>query len=331
VTSQLVRLRELLWEVRYEREYSPSGLYTVIESAWRDQAIWSQIANSLKADLNAWRYRAGVAGVLGAFLETLAASMAGLDGNWWWLRALFAIAGAVVLAVIPYVVRIKASKDRVRQWVRARSASEALKETIYRYLVSASPFGPASSPADLVKRCQEVKEKVRDLSAHAALIEPSQKDRPQKLTIGGYVEKRVNDQIERYYRPKGRQNALAAKNLRNMEFYLGLIAVVIGAIAGAATATMLQGLSVILGPWVAVVTTASAAVTAHLAASRYEHQAMTYYGTADRLIGLRDNWLANSNRLDPDRVAKFVDDCEHAISTENEAWLVEWTREETEK
>lgn len=307
------------------------GSPQVIESAWRDQAIWSQTAGTLKADLTVWRYRAGVAGVLGAFLETLAAAMAGFDGRLWWLRALVAIVGAVVLAVVPYVVRTKVSKDRVREWVRARSASEALKETIYRYLVGAPPFGSESSPADLVTRCQAIKEKVWDLGLHAASIEPSRIARPHILTIDDYVEKRVNDQIERYYRPKGRQNALAAKNLRKMEFSLGLIAVVIGAIAGAAATFRLQGLSAVLGPWVAVITTASAAVTAHLAASRYEHQAMTYYGTADRLSGLRDEWLATSNRLDPTKVAKLVDDCEHAISTENEAWLAEWTREKAEK
>lgn len=171
---------------------------------------------------------------------------------------------------------------------------------------------------------------MQDLSAIAALVEPPRKERPFTLTVDEYVKNRVNDQIEKYYRPKGRENAVAAKKLHNLEFYLGLLAVVMGALASAATATGLKELS-LLGPWVAVVTTAGAAVTAHLAASRYDHQAMTYFGTADRLIGLRDEWFANPNRQDPNCVAKFVDDCEHAISTENEAWLAEWTRVQSEK
>ena len=86
----------------------------------------------------------------------------------------------------------------------------------------------------------------------------------------------------------------------------------------------------VLDPWVTVVTTVSTAIMAHLTASRYDHQAMTFYGTADHIIGLRDEWLANSKRLDPACVAKFVDDCEHAISTEHEAWLADWTREKSE-
>lgn len=308
------------------------GPQQVVESAWRDQAIWSETADRLKADLSKWRKWAAVAGVLGAFLETLAGALTGLENKWWWLRALIALAGAIILAVVPYVLRTKASKDRVREWVRARSVSEALKEIIYRYLVGVTPFGLGSSPGELIKRGQAIKEKVQDLSAIAASVEPPRKERPLSLTVDEYVGTRVNDQIENFYRPKGRENAVAAKKLHNLEFYLGLLAVVMGAVASAATATE-TGLSKLslLGPWVAVVTTAGAAVTAHLAASRYDHAAMTYFGTADRLIGLRDEWRANPNRLDPGCVAKFVEDCEHAISAENEAWLAEWSREQVDK
>ena len=303
----------------------PSTASRTVASAWRDQAVWSETANRLKADLTRWRLRAAVAGVAGAFLQTLAAGLAGLGESWWWLGALIALAGAVILAVVPYVLRTKASKEQTRAWVRARSAAEALKEEIYRYLVGAAPFGPDRKPADLVSRCQAVKDKVRDLGAHA-YVEPPRKERPLELDADGYTELRVNDQIESFYRPKGRENAARAGKLHDLEFALGLLAVAMAAAASAAVATGLGWLAY-LGPWVAVVTTAGGAVTAHLAAARYDHAAMTYYATADRLAGLRDAWLADADRLDPARVAKLVDDCENAISTENEAWLAEWTRE----
>jgi len=302
---------------------SPPSTASLVESAWRDQAIWSEAANRLRTELSTWRSRAAVASVLGAFLATLAGALAGLGDAWWWPRTLLALAGAVILAVVPFVARTKTSKEQVRVWTRARSTSEALKETIYRYLVGAPPFAPEPSPAALVARCQAAKEKVRDLGGLAAAIDPPRKERPLALTPEGYAEKRVTDQIEHYYRPKARQNALAAQRLHNLEFVLGLAAVALGAASG------LQWLSG-LAPWVAVLTTAGAAVTAHLAAARYDHQAMIYFATADRLTGLRDEWLATPDRLAPARVARFVDDCEHAISTENEAWLAEWTREKSE-
>ncbi len=300
----------------------------IVESSWRDQGTWSEAASHLKAELTAWRFRAAVAAVVGAFFQTLAAALSGWDEGRW-VRAFIALAGAVILAVVPYVVRVKASKDRVKEWVRARSAAEGLKETIYRYLVGAAPFGPESSPADLIKRRQAIKEKVQDLTVVAASIEPPRKERPLTLTPDGYVENRVNEPIERYYRPKGRERALAAERLRTLEFYIGLLAVVMGAMASAAVATGLPQLAG-LGPWVAVVTTAGAAVTAHLAASRYDHEAIIYFGTADRLAALRDEWLANPNRLDPPCVANFVNECENAISTETEAWLAAWTREQAD-
>jgi hypothetical protein len=301
-----------------------------VESAWQDQAVWSEAASGLKSGITAWRARAAVAGVLGALLETLAGSLAGAGGEIGaYARAAIALSGAAILAVVPYVVKTKASKDRVRDWVRARSVSEALKEEIYRYLVKTPPYDAAGAPSELVRRCREVKDKARDLSVHAAAAKPARKERPLALTIEAYVEKRVDEQIENYYLRKGKQNAQAAGRLHGLEFWLGLAAVLMGAIAGAAAAAEVPKLAV-LAPWVAVVTTAGAAVTAHLAAARYDHSAMTYFGTADRLKGIRDEWRADPNRLEPARRARFVDDCEHAISTENEAWLANWTREPDE-
>jgi len=300
----------------------------IVESAWRDQALWSETANRLKVELTRWRYRAAVAGVTGAFLATLAGMLGSVGEPWRWLGASIALAGAVILAVVPAVLRTKASKERVQEWVRARSASEALKEEIYRFLVGAPPYGPDRSPAALIEGCQTVKHKVRDLAGHTARVEPPIKERPLELTPDGYIDQRVTDQIEKYYRPQARKNAIKAEKLHGLEFWLGVAAAGLGAVAGF-TALPEIGLLPHLSPWVAVVTTAGAAVTAHLAAARYDHAAMTYTATAGRLAALRDAWRADPSRLDPARVAKLVDDCENAISTENEAWLAEWTRQES--
>lgn len=301
----------------------------IVASAWQDQAVWSETAGLLKAGIMAWRFRAALAGVVGALLETLAGSLAAAGGEWAFARAAIALAGAVILAVVPYVLTTQAAPAKIRAWVRARCVSEALKEAIYRYLVKAPPFGADAQPADLIRRCQEVKAKALDLSGLAAASEPARKERPLELTLEAYVVQRVNDQIERYYLPKGRSNARHAARLHRLEFWLGLAAVVMGALSGAAASGGLPGLA-LLGPWVAVVTTAGGAVTAHLAAGRFDHAAMTYFGTADRLRGLRDEWLADPDRLAPARAARFVDDCEHAISTENEGWLADWTLESTD-
>lgn len=298
----------------------------IIQSAWEEQARWSETANSLKADLVKWQKLAAVAGILGAFLEILAASIANLGESWLWLRAPIALAGAAILAVVPYVVKTKTSRDQLSSWVRARSASEALKETIYRYLVRASVPELKSTPSDLIKSKRAISDKVSDLNVYAASIQPRKKARPLALRIDEYIDLRVNDQIDNFYRPKSRLNSLASRRFHNWVFWLSLLAVIMGALSGAEISASHPWLSA-LGPWVAVVTTASAAVTAHLAASRFDHQAMIYYSTADRLTNLRDEWLVMPDRLDPDIIGRFIDDCEHAISTENEAWLAKWSED----
>jgi hypothetical protein len=302
------------------------GTQQIVEAGWRDQATWSETANRLKADLDNWRLRAAVAGVVGAFCETLAASLGGLSEATSSTRAIVALIGAVILAIVPYVSKTKASREQVLQWVRARSASEALKEETYRFLVGGPPYGPQRDPTRFIDQRQKIKDKVQDLNGLAAAVDPPKKQRPLELTIDGYVDQRVNAQIDGYYLPKGKLNAERARRLRNLEFGLGLLAVIMGALASAAPSTGLPWLAG-LGSWVAVVTTAGAAVTAHLASARYDHAAITYFGTANRLNGLRDAWLADPHRSEQERVNKFVDDAESAISSENEAWLADWTRD----
>ena len=81
-----------------------------------------------------------------------------------------------------------------------------------------------------------------------------------------------------------------------------------------------------LGSGVAVLTTAGGAVTAYLAAGHYDAQAISFYGTADRLKALRNAFMGTAQT--PESISAFVDKCEQAISSENEAWLATWSKEE---
>ena len=304
-----------------------------VESAWRDQARWSETAGLLKSGLGRWRVTAAVAGALGALLTTTAGTLAALPAElqpaWPGTRAACAGLGTLLLALVPYVLKARVSAEQVRAWTRARAASEALKETIYRYLLGAAPFSPAAPPAELVRRCQAIKQGLSDLGALAATVVPAAKPRPTGLDADGYVAERIDGQVDRYYYPKARSNALTARRLRAVEFALSLLATALGAAAGLSDSVGVGWLG-LLGPWAAVVTTVAGAITAHIAASRYDHQATVYFSTAERLRGLRDEWLATPERLQPEVVATFVDNCERAISAESEAWLAEWSANKTE-
>jgi hypothetical protein len=136
----------------------------------------------------------------------------------------------------------------------------------------------------------------------------------------------VTKQIRDFYRPQATKNAKRARFYRGLEFWLGLLAVVFGTLSAFGVNNKISVL-LHLGPWVAVVTTATAAVAAHLSASRFDYQAMMYFGTSKRLQALLTEWLNAANPDDPSVVCKFVDACEQVISSENQSWLTEWQRD----
>jgi hypothetical protein len=295
----------------------------VVRGSWDEQAWWSELASQLKRDIDTWRMRSAVAGVVGAFLVTLATSFAPLGPDWALVRTFVALAGAVVLAVVPFVASQKAQHADVQRWVSARSASELLKELIYRYLVGATPFGPQPDARELVKRRGEITRRVSALRQFSADVHPVAKERPLKLSIDDYVEQRLNDQINNYYETRGRENAKRAADLRRWVFGLGALSVALGAASGIGASGAAGWLSG-LGPWVAVVTTAGAAVGAHLAAGRYDHNAVSFLMTASHLRDVRDAFLVDPRRHERDSINAFVNFVERAISSENEAWLAEW-------
>jgi len=308
-------------------QVGPSVTASLAESAWHDQAVWSEAANQLGTDLSQWRFRAAVAGVVGAVCETLAGSLANVAAAPLWLGAGVALLGAVILALVPYIAKTRVSKDQARQWVRARAASEALKSEIYRFLVGAPPYGENHDANQFNTKREEILKRVTDLNEKAAQVDPPHRDRPLSLTYDGYLKERLDGQIDGYYLPQGRANALKSRQIHQLEFGLGVLAVIMGALVSAGPAVGLPWLAG-LGGWVAVVTTASAAVTAHLASARYDQNAITYFGTANQLRLRRDNWNADALRMQPDHFQKFADDVESIIAAQNTAWLLDWTKEE---
>jgi hypothetical protein len=73
-----------------------------------------------------------------------------------------------------------------------------------------------------------------------------------------------------------------------------------------------------LSAWIAVITTISAAVAAHVGATRYEYQLLEYLRTADELSRLRRDASATKS---PTELDQHVVRCERIISIQNEGWM----------
>ncbi len=285
---------------------------SAVRSAWRQQAIWSALANRLKRGLT--RSRRWMLGLMvgGAVLETAAAQVFASAQT---AAAIAGAAGAAALAAAAFIRVRGLALDRVRDWVRARSASEGLKKAVFLHLMRAS-----TEP--LPEAVERILGAVRDLEPQAALISVPDREPPGPLSLAQYVEVRVNDQIERFYRPRAAALARRLAATRRGEFALLLAAAAIGALGSLFGAARTAA-------WVAVLTTIAGTLLAEAEAARYTHLIISYRTTARRLETLRDRWreLAQSVPLAEDEIARFVRQCEEAISIENQAWMAEWIKE----
>ena len=81
------------------------------------------------------------------------------------------------------------------------------------------------------------------------------------------------------------------------------------------------------GGWLAILAllaAATGAITTYLAASRHAELAAKYFATYDRLKDLLAEWRVAHDRSQPERVARFVDGVEKAISEEYGGWITDW-------
>lgn len=279
----------------------------LVEDLWRQQSIWSQTANRMKVAIGRARSAALALTVGGAVLATLAARLPAAQAT---ASSVLAVAAAVGVGLVP-VLRPGWSGRVLRDWTRARSVSEALKSEIYLYLAGAGDYRGEDRDPRLRVCTDRARQEAADLLRHSVGIEPVQRALPDVCDYGSYLQVRVDGQVDGYYRPQARQLQVRLGQFRRVELVLAVAGVVLGALAAILAA-------VGLGAWIAVVTTISASVAAHVGAARYEYQLIEYLRTADELSRLRRDAAATTSPADLDQL---VVRCERIISIQNEGWM----------
>jgi SMODS and SLOG-associating 2TM effector domain 1/Protein of unknown function (DUF4231) len=289
---------------------------TAVNDVWRDQRQWSRTASSLKRGIIFWRSTALAFAILGAVLAT-AATQVGLKSG---LGQGLSLASAVALAVVPVIRQVKLSKDGIETWTRARSASEGLKAEVYLYLSRTPPYDGADRDTQLTNHADGIRHDVDDLAGYTLGLPDADKPLPTVKDVDSYLAMRVQPQIDEYYRPGAAEQQRRLTLFRRIEFTLSLLAALLSAIAAV---THIGGVSA----WVAVITTVGAAITAHIAAARYEHLVVSYLATARQLQTLLRNWRYGTD-TSAAAAAALIRDCESVISRENESWMAAWTRKD---
>jgi hypothetical protein len=242
---------------------------TAAEVAWQAQSVWSQAANRLKGGLTRWRAIALGLTIAGAVLATLAVQVAELSSP---AGKGLALAGALAVALAP-VVRGRFGSPVVQDWTRARSTSEAVKSEVFMYLAGTGRYRDADRDHQLQDQVEVIQRDAGDLLLHTAGLQPVARGLPPVKDVDSYVEQRVTGQVDGYYRPQAAVQQRRLAQVRQAEFVLG------GAGAGlAAVGATWQLNSTTV--WVPVLTTVTAALTAHAAAGRRNGQILWIAGPA---------------------------------------------------
>lgn len=289
---------------------------------WGQYRVFAATSRALKSELSAWRCCVLELSIAGAILGSLCQQSSGWGlaaGRFSWLPTLFGILSAIALALAAYFGKEILNPERERKWVRARSLAESLKAEAYIFSVQAKPYENTDAIERLFNTTEELLGSAIDLQT-VTISEEKQRSGllPSKMSVENYIQKRVNNQIDDYYRPNALKNEKIVTRGRQTSLGLGALAVVLGAL----------GASGWTAAWVAVVTTITISLTAYIYAGRYQYLVISYQATARRLELLRSRWKASGMTDDNTKERDyFIHECEDAISVENSAWMAAWTEE----
>lgn len=224
------------------------------------------------------------------------------------------ILGSVAVALAGLAATQAVAENREKIWVKCRGVGEALKSSVYLYCASVAPFDGPSRSAVLAERVEKA---LKDIEGTELEPAKGEKPPPGALTVTDYIQLRVDDQIT-YYTGRAAAYKKKADFWRSCSF------------AGAAVGASLGAISAIysLSPWVALLATATASVTAYVKNQRYSSMIGLYQATATRLRLLRDQWL-DSAKMDADKADRdsFIQRCEQTMSLENGAWTAQWSQQ----
>ena len=279
----------------------------LLDELWREQSVWSRTADRMKARIEQARFGALLIVVAVALCATGATALHGSAPAW---GKVLAGAAALGSAVLP-LLRPAWSGVRLKDWTRARSMSEALKADVYLWLAGAGPFADDPHAVVLRERTDRLRRDVADLESQRAGLEPVDRALPAVHDLPSFFAVRVRGQHDDYYRAKVAFITGRIRRFRMAEIGIGALGAALGA-AAAAVGSSFAG-------WIAVLATAATALSAHVAATRYEFQRIEFSRTAEELrqIGV----AAAADGIGVDELKALAVRAERVISVENQGWM----------
>jgi SMODS and SLOG-associating 2TM effector domain 1/Protein of unknown function (DUF4231) len=290
-----------------------ASVIPAVEWAWQRQSVWSQTADKLKEGPGRLRGLRLALTVVAAVLALAGSQVKHLSLG---ASVVLAVAAALALAAVG-LLRGRANAEQARRWTRARSVSEALKTEVFLFLSDAGAYEAADQESRLEAEVRRLERDAGDLQRFTEGVRARERSLPAVHDLDSYLDVRVRQsQLEGYYEPKARLMRQRLRLLKSAEIALALVAAAL-----AATAATWPDVAA----WAAVVTTASGAMAAYIAAERYEFLWIEYSRTASELRRLLDRRTAADGRQLSD--SELAQECEQVISVQNQAWMAKWGEE----
>jgi SMODS and SLOG-associating 2TM effector domain 1/SMODS and SLOG-associating 2TM effector domain 3 len=222
------------------------------------------------------------------------------------------VAGGRRAGIATYLTNQLLSESERQGWTKARALAEGLKSEAHKYIMGAPPY-------DVPNAAQLLGQKASDLQRVVAGVLPvliSPEERARNLpaaswTIADYTEKRVNEQIERYYEPAIGRHRAAVGRARNVALGAGVLVVFLSAVTTGTTAA-----GALAGACLGIVTTTAAIIAAWFQSGRHQQLALNYQDAVTKLRRLTATADVTGTQL--------VVDAEAVFQAEHAAWLAEW-------
>ena len=288
-----------------------------LEAVAQNQGLWSTTADQLKA---AFERARRVVFLLSAVAALSAAVSSQVDGR---QRQVLALVSTVCMGVVAFLAHRQLDSGRSQAWVRARAASEALKQHAYKRAARAAPYDDETTADDLLVNEQKaILTQVDDLEGVRANTGTSSAP-IAVIGTADYITRRVTEQAE-WHEKKAIAARTAAARWRFVELVLGLTTAAITAVIGSLEKYQLvEGFDFVA--LTAVLTTLSGTVLAYIEASRYDFIVQSYRVTARRLRDEETSAPATATVPSP-LWSAFVDRSEGILQEQNNTWVAKFSK-----
>ena len=227
----------------------------------------------------------------------------------------FAVLSAFSIGLSTYFSIEMICHDQEKSWIRTRSAAEFLKSESYKFAAGIPPYNNNNKAEVLIDKTEKMMKTVEDIPCKKLPDEKKRDKIPdQNLTVDEYINVRVNDQINNYYRKNVNDYIKKINKAKNYSAFFSILGIFLGAL----------GFTGWTAGWVALITTVTASISAYVYANRFQYLIISYQATSNRLEILKNRWNV-CDKTDEQR-NEFIMNCEEAISIENGSWMAELTK-----